>query len=187
MAQYNGYVVIPHETYLAWRGATLNNSYDVDNFPVGQPYQCWDFTAEFWNNVGFPTNYPLTGGNDAKGVWTERLNNISYNGVQYFDLITTKEGIKQGDVIVFNPSGWIGETGHIAFADEDYNGTDNINCLGQNQNGHAYVDIQSINLTSFAGAFRYREWATPPTPTDDKKHFKWVLYARKLNQMRNRI
>ena len=182
MAQFHGYVVIPHNTYLAWKNATLNNSYDVDNFPVSQPYQCWDFTAEFWNNVGFPQNYPLTGGDDAKGVWTQRFNNISYNGVQYFDLVTSKESIKKGDVIVFNPSGWIGETGHIAFADENYNGTDNIACLGQNQSNHAYVDVQTINLSSFAGAFRYREWEQPsPTPSSTRRSkFPWVLYARQL-------
>lgn len=182
MAFYHGYVIIPHNTYLAWRGATLNNSYDVDNFPTSQPYQCWDFTAEFWHNLGFPENYPLTGGDDAKGVWTQRLNNVSYNGVQYFELVTAKESIKKGDVIVFNPSGWIGETGHIAFADEDYNGTDYIACLGQNQSGHAYVDVQNLSLSSFAGAFRCLEWTHTPPIVRPMSKFKWLLYARKRRE-----
>lgn len=87
----------------------------------------------------------------------------------------------------------ISSTGHIAFCDEDYNGTTRMNLLGQNQvdpnftTGHIPT-VTNLSISTFLGAFRYREWGdTPPTPpvTRSKGSFNWVLMARKLNQMRN--
>lgn len=187
--QNNGYVIISHNNYLAWKNSVLNNGYDADGL-YGD--QCWDLTAEFWYNLGFPANYPLTGGEDAKGVWTQRFNNISYNETVYFDLITDYTKIKQGDVIVFNENVG-GGTGHIGFADEDYNGTMYIRMLGQNQGngypyygGGQYTSLQTYTLANFSGAFRYLAWQpTPPHPVTHTKRskFPWVLYA---NKIRNR-
>ena len=56
MAKYTGYVLVPHNTYLAWKTNTLNNGYDVD---LAYGCQCFDFASLFWYNVGFPTGYPL--------------------------------------------------------------------------------------------------------------------------------
>lgn len=187
MAQ--GYVTISHSTYLEWRTNTLGQAYDVDGL---YGCQCWDYAAEFWYNVGFPQNYPLTGPNQsAYECWTvNRDNNTSYGGTQYFDLIYNASDVKTGDIVVFagtaqNPPG------HIAFADENYDGSGYIWGLGQNQGGTPLpsggtpVTRNQLNMNEFLGAFRYRAWHyIPPTPSTYDTRFPWVLYARKLRNNR---
>lgn len=189
MAVHSGYITIGHSTWLEWRTNTLGQGYDVDGI---YGCQCWDYTAEFWYNVGFPQNYPLTGPNQAAyECWTvNRNNNISYGGTQYFDLITSLNDIQAGDVLVWNYSAsW--PAGHIAFADESYDGSGYIWVLGQNQGGSplpqggTLVDRQHLPVTNFLGAFRYKAWhTTPPTPSTYSTRFPWVLYARKLRDNR---
>lgn len=194
MAFYTGYVVLPTNTYLAWKTAVAGNGYDADG-SYGD--QCWDLTAEFWHNVGFPTGYPLTGPNhSAYECWSvNKDNNISYNGTQYFDLIYNLSDVKQGDVVVFNGT-QSNPAGHIGFADEDYNPSKNgyIAILGQNQGsggtppainnpaGGTTANVKDLYVvTDFLGAFRYKAWEQPtPPPTSRKNKFPWVLYARKL-------
>lgn len=194
MAFYTGYVLIPHNTYLAWKNTVAGNGYDADGY-YGD--QCWDLAAEFWYNVGFPQGYPLTGPNHyASECWSvNRNNNTSYNGTIYFDLIYNLTDVKQGDVVVF-----AGSPGHIGFADEDYNSTKGgyIAILGQNQGsggvppaisnpaGGTTANVKDLYAggSNFLGAFRYKEWETtppvPPPSEDVRKRFPWVLYARKL-------
>lgn len=199
MAFYTGYVVLPTNTYLAWKTAVAGNGYDADG-SYGD--QCWDLTAEFWHNVGFPTGYPLTGPNHyAYECWTvNRNNNIAYGGTTYFDLINSLSDVQQGDIVVFNGT-QSNPAGHIGFADEDYDPSKNgyIAILGQNQGsggippavvnpaGGTTANVKDLYVVDdFLGAFRYKAWhTTPPTPVRGKSNFKWVLYARKLNQKRN--
>ena len=192
MALHYGYVSIPHSTWSEWKSNTLGEGYDADS-PYGSPFQCWDYCAEFWYNVGFPQGYPLTGANhSAYECWSVNKDaNSSYGGTTYFDQITSLSEIEAGDVLVWNYStSW--PYGHIAFADESYDGSGYIWVLGQNQGGTPLpqggtaVDRQRLPVTNFLGAFRYREWhTTPPTPTTTTKHkFPWVLYARQLRQRR---
>lgn len=197
MAFYQGYVVLPTNTYLAWKNAVAGNGYDAD----GQwGDQCWDLCAEFWYNVGFPQGYPHTGPNhSAYECWTVSKDaNCSYNGTTYFDQINSINDVKQGDILVWNQHGEY-TAGHIAFADEDYDGSGTIAVLGQNQGsggtpppvsnpaGGTTANVKRLSTNYFLGAFRYKEWEqpVPPTPTTTKKKFPWVLYARKLNQNRN--
>lgn len=196
MAFITGYVSLPVDSYDSFKNAVLGNGYDADG-SYGD--QCWDLTAELWHNVGFPTGYPHTGANHyASECWTaSREANTSYNGVEYFDLIYNLSDIKKGDVIVWNGSTQY-PAGHIALADEDYNGTGSIKVLGQNQGssgtptpipnpqGGTTANVASVGTINFLGAFRYKEWhVTPPPTPDTKSNFKWVLYARKLNNRRN--
>ena len=90
--------------------------------------------------------------------------------------------------------------GHIGFADEDYNPSKGgyLAILGQNQGtggtpppqsnpaGGTTANVKDLyTVTDFLGAFRYREWQpTPPTPTPERSHFKWAIYARKLREKR---
>ena len=198
MAIINGYVTIPHSTYLEWKNNVNGNGYNADGY---YGCQCWDLTAEFWHNVGFPVGYPLTGPNHyAEECWNvNRNNNIAYGGTVYFDLITSLNDVKQGDVIVWNGTTAF-PTGHIGFADEDYDGSGYIAVLGQNQgsggtpppifpsDGGSTTNVKRLSVSNFAGAFRYKEWeSTPPTPPvgfTTKKRFPWVLYARKLRNNR---
>jgi len=182
-----GYVSVPHSTYDEWRSNTIGNEYDVDGY---YGCQCWDYASLFWYNAGFGTGYPLTGPNhSAYECWSVSR---EANKGNEFDLIYDKTQIKRGDIIVIDGTSTF-ENGHITFADEDYNGTDSIWCVGQNQGGTpspgggTAVTRNQVYLTNFLGAFRYKPWEgpTPPTPSTKRNKFPWVLYARRLNYRRN--
>ena len=199
MAFISGYVPLPTNSYDSWKNEVAGNGYDADG-SFGD--QCWDLTAEFWYNVGFSTGYPLTGPNHyASECWSvNRYNNISYNGITYFELVDNLADVKRGDVVVFDGTGE-NPPGHIGFADEDYTPSKGgyIAILGQNQgicgvppaqqnpSGGTTANVKDLYvITDFLGAFRYKAWQPiPPTPTVSKKKFPWVLYARKLNEKRN--
>lgn len=175
-----GYTNIPHDTYSTWKSNTIGHAYDLDGY---YGCQCWDYASLFWRNVGFDVGFPRTGPNQsAYECWTVSRD---VNKGTEFDLVYDKTQIKQGDVIVMNGTS-SNPPGHITFADEDYNGSNTIWCLGQNQGGTPLpeggtaVTRNQLGLGDFLGAFRYKEWHTPTPPTPQKSKFKWVLYARKL-------
>ena len=97
----------------------------------------------------------------------------------------------EGDVVVLNYGRFPGDTvGHIAFADEDYDGSGQMWLLGQNQNNPSAtvgspVARTRMSVTAFLGAFRNKEWqVTPPTPTTKKKHkFPFFIYTHRRKQM----
>lgn len=132
--------------------------------------------------------YPQTGPNlYASECWTVSKD---VNAGLAFELITNYSDVKRGDCIVIDSSP-ISYTGHIAFADEDYNGTAYMNLLGQNQvdpsieYGHIPT-VTNLDVGSyFLGAFRLRLWETEPTPTPSRvtrrpNKFPWVLYSRRF-------
>lgn len=182
-----GYSNIAHSTYDEWRANTIGRAFNLDG---AYGCQCWDYASLFWRNVGFAEGYPLTGPNHyASECWSV---NRSTNAGSTFDLIYNVADIKRGDVLVFNGDSG-NPPGHITFADEDYNGTQYISCVGQNQGGTVLpeggtaVTVNRLNLNLFLGAFRYKAWeSTPPTPpvTYTKKSFPWVLFARKIREAR---
>lgn len=182
----SGYVDIPHATYNEWRSNTIGNEYDLDG---AYGCQCWDYASLFWRNVGFGVGYPQTGPNlYASECWTVSR---EINKGDKFDLIYSLSEIKQGDILVFEGTS-SNPPGHITFADENYNGSGSIWCVGQNQggtpspSGGTPVTRNQLPTPQFLGAFRYKGWEVePPTPSGrGKPSFKWVLYARKLNQNR---
>lgn len=181
-----GYSDIAHSTYAEWKTNTIGHEYDLDG---SYGCQCWDYASLFWRNVGFPAGYPLTGGlHYAYQCWTaSRVENAG----DTFDLIYALADVKQGDVIVMNGTS-ANPPGHITFADEDYDGSGYIWCVGQNQGGTPLpgggtaVTRNHLGTGDFLGAFRYKAWhTTPPTPTTTKKRFPWVLYANKLRNNRS--
>lgn len=182
MAQ--GYVNVPHATYDEWRANTIGNEYDLDGH---YGCQCWDYASLFWRNLGFPAGYPQTGNGYAYGCWTLRR---QINKGSQFDLIELLANVKKGDVVVLDRGRYTGDVaGHIAFADEDYTGGNTLTLVGQNQeNASATVGYKvtadTLSVTKFLGAFRYKGWnVTPPPPTRRTIHkFPWVLYARKLRE-----
>lgn len=180
-----GYSDIAHSTYAEWKVNTLGRAFDLDG---SYGCQCWDYASLFWRNVGFPAGYPQTGNGYAYGCWTLRRD---VNAGDKFDLIYDKTQIQEGDIIVMDGTSE-NPAGHITFANENYNGTNTISCMGQNQggapdpSGGTAVTINNLGLGDFLGAFRYKAWhTTPPTPTTSRSKFKWVLYARKLRQRNN--
>lgn len=191
MAFYTGYVLLPTDTYFAFKNAVLGNGYDADGY---YGCQCWDLCAEFWNNIGFPRGYPVTqaGGNgSAYMCWTISRD---INKGDKFDLIYNLSEIKQGDVIVWNGTSSFPD-GHIGFADEDYDGSGQIAVLGQNQGtggtpppvsyyaGGTTANVKKLGTANFLGAFRYRGWNNTPTPRKSQNsRFPFVLYARRLRE-----
>lgn len=152
--------------------------YDVDGW-IG--YQCWDLAAELWMNLpefSGGTLWPKTGPNlAAMECWTVSREENAGNS---FDLIYNLSDVKRGDVVVLGPSP-VSDVGHIAFADEDYNGTNTMNLLGQNQVnpsptvGHIPT-VTSLSVSAFLGAFRYHEWEEPEEETvEERRHFPWPV------------
>lgn len=186
----SGYVDVPHATYEQWKNNTLGNEYDLDG---AYGCQCWDYASLFWRNVGFGVGYPQTGPNlYASECWTVSR---EVNKGNQFDLVYNLSSVKTGDILVFEGTA-ANPPGHITFADEDYDGTGNIWCVGQNQggtpspSGGTAVTRNRLSTIGFLGAFRYKGWEeeppTPPGPSGRTRgKFKWVLYSRKLNQMRH--
>lgn len=175
MAQYRGYITIPCSTYDVWRAQTINNSYDVDYFPSWQPYQCWDYCALLYFQYGRILR-TKAGGGSAPDCWTYSK---AYNSQTPFVAVEGKENIKRGDIVILNYTGTMPD-GHIAFADEDYNGTNYIRLLGQNQGGTPLVNTMNYSLSSFLGVFRNTKWQSAPSPTpsptsDKKKKFPWAV------------
>ena len=173
MAQYNGFVSIPHSSYNEWRASTIHNGYDADGWYQNQ---CWDFCAELWYQYGL-TLY--TGNGYAYGCWTIERNR---NAVSPFIKVNGVENIKRGDVLVFNYTP-TSATGHICFADEDYHtGMTYISTFGQvpavfGLSGTA--GTYPFNLSNFLGIFRNTEWDNTPEPTPvstpKKKKFPWPI------------
>ena len=184
MAQYNRYVQVPHGSYNQWRAATLGNGYNVDYYASGGwGNQCWDYCALCYWQYGL-TLITKAGGGTAYDCWAvSRWANtkppfISMTGVQ---------NIKRGDIIITKSPR--SRTGHICFADEDYNGTLRLNCLGQNQrgNGSGYpVTVDNLGIGNFLGIFRNTNWdgVVPPEPETsyNKNRYNFVLFNRRKRQ-----
>lgn len=175
---------VAHATYDEFRAATISHSYDLDGYPISQPYQCWDSVDLLYQQADV-NQYLYTAANVGQGEGTAKscwLNDTAraLNGSGNFRPIYNVNEIKRGDIIVFNTYGnWYSSSGHIGFADEDYNNTDYINILSQNFYGKYYVDVDRAYLgQAFLGVFRFIPWETTPptpTPTTKKRHFPWPI------------
>ena len=189
MAQYNGYVRVPHGSYQQWRDATLGNGYDVDGW-YGD--QCWDFCALLYRQYGL-TLITKAGGGGAVDCW--RVSRY-VNSQPPFESFTGVQNIKRGDILVFDANPY-NSAGHICFADADYKdsyidyrGIRRLPCLGQNQrgNGSGYpVTVDDLNLAEFLGIFRNMEWrGDSPTPTPEgvynRNRYNFVLFNRRKRQ-----
>lgn len=175
MSQYYGYVTVPHNTYDAFRNATIGNGYDVD-YTFGN--QCWDYVALLYHQYNLIL-ITKSGGGTAKDCW---IVSREANSRSPFEAITGKENIKRGDVLVFGGT-TVNPAGHISIADEDYNGSNSIRVAQQNGfTPYAPAEIATNSLSQFLGIFRNTNWSdTPPEPepedkkTSKKDKFPWVI------------
>lgn len=152
--------VVAINSYDAFRSEVIGKGYDVDG---AYGYQCWDGCALLWQQLGRSL---ITGNGCASGCWTLKKD---VNAGTQFELITNKNSVKRGDVVVFST----GEYGHIGFADEDYSGSGSIRLLGQNQGGTpkgakggAGFNVINMSMATFLGAFRFKMWKTTNPSTD---------------------
>lgn len=154
MAQYNGWRKVNVSSYDAFRNVVNGNGYDVDG---AYSNQCYDGAAVMlYSATGRKLSTGGTGA--ARGCW-EVASARKFNAGTEFELITDKTKIKRGDMLFWtNNSRW----GHVAFADEDYNGSNYLKVLGENQKGDGSgypFTVINMSLSTFLGAFRYKEWA----------------------------
>lgn len=180
------YPQYPHATYDEFRNAVNGVWIDLDG-EYGA--QCWDGACLIYVQDDI-NQYLYTGKNFggqgyAKECWTNTTaRNINASG--HFIAISDKTAIKKGDIIVFNTySGWYGTSGHIGYANEDYNGTDLISLLSENfgsgsnpTTGKAFNIMDAYLGSAFLGAFRLDMWnePIPPTPTEEKeRHFPYPI------------
>lgn len=177
MATYYGYVDVPHGSYDEWRSATIGNMYDLDGYYSGQ---CWDYTALCYAQYGLRLYTGKPG--VAKNCW---LQSRVLNTRDPFIAVEGVQNIKRGDILVFDG----GYAGHICFADEDYNGTMRLDCLGQNQGTDGSggpANVMNLGLYQFLGIFRNTEWEGSPSPSPssgyNKNKYNFVLFNRRKRQ-----
>lgn len=139
---------------------TLGKKYDMDGY-YGP--QCWDYMDYFWlQQVGRALS---TGGTGmARGCWNN-TNARNANAGADFELITNKNNLTVGDIVVLNT----GPYGHIGMVAAIPNKGITITVQSQNQ-GIILTKVTKVNfsLDSFLGAFRYKAWQKP-TPATTKK------------------
>lgn len=163
---YSDWSQVNIDSYQSFRDSVLGNAYNTD-WSYGA--QCWDGASILWKRLGMNlyTAHSYYGGDYGSGVRTsweyEEVRNA--NAGSQFELITDIESVRRGDVVIFGGTG----TGHIAFADEDYNRSGLLSALGQNQGDDAIpfdgytegkFNITKNNTANFLGAFRYKNWNT---------------------------
>ena len=150
--------------------------------------ECWDYINLLWDHLGsryytYPPSDPSSTNHGVKWGWLNSEARAA-NTITHLTQIANLNDVKRGDIVV--TSG--GTYGHAGFADENYNGSGYLQLYSQNYNNRRSVAKDNNDMATFAGAWRYDAWQqpVPPTPTTTtRSHFKWVLYARKLNQKRN--
>ena len=191
--------IVPHLTYQSFRDTVMGRWYDLDGLYGAQ---CWDgvqllYTQEDIHQylyTAYNIDPSLKG--YAKTCWSNQTAR-QRNGSGQFIQIPNLSDVRRGDIIVLDTlSGWYGVTGHIAFADEKYDGSGYISMLGQNQGqgsnpytGKAF-NIWRGKTNSFLGAFRYIVWGgeTPPPPEPEpetvynRSRYNFVLFNRRKRQ-----
>lgn len=149
--------------------------------------ECWDYANLVWSHLGsryytYPPSDPSSTNHGVKWGWINAEARAA-NTIDQITQIASLADVKRGDIVITSD----GEYGHAGYANEDYNGSGSIMMYSQNHIGARYVQLHSLSMSTFLGAFRYAPWytpPTPPTPTLTKKRFPWVLYARKLRERR---
>lgn len=134
-------------TYAQIKKATLGKSYDVDGYYGAQ---CWDFimyvAKTYYNGKVISCT--------STGYVKDIANNKNSNGILSFCKDVTSKGIaqaKSGDIVVWTNCSATPYS-HIALFDSKSGST--YYFLGQNQAGHAYVDVQAIATSGIIGIFR---------------------------------
>lgn len=179
MAYYYGPTTVDISSYDAFKAAVNGNGWDVDS---SYGAQCVDAFMLINYNLGYPSPYAWAGPlGYSYEMWTDTTARAR-NASDKYDLIYNLTDVKRGDMIVFS-SAVGGGYGHNAFADEDYNGQEYINCLGQNQygapfpTGGACFNVYGISSAAFLGAFRLKAWHSLPEPVfeEDEERFPWPV------------
>lgn len=125
-----------------WYKSTIGRSYDTDNYPRSNPYQCWDYFDVFCRTIGCKCSRYCAQTGYVGDLWSDRYR---YGYYDYFDFVLPND-LKEGD--------WIFWKQHVAFY---YDGKE----VGQNQNGRRYVSAVPLNKNGILGGMRYKFWDKP--------------------------
>ena len=173
-------MAVDYTTFQSFINTTLGESF-------GQG-ECWDYANLIWSHLGgrYYTYDPADPSGTNHGVkwgWLN-ANARAANTITGIVQISSINQVQAGDIVV--TSG--GTYGHIGFAASAYDYSGYLNLYSQNFSGNNYVTLDSNNMLTFVGAFRYTAWnpTPPPTPiTTRSSTFPWVLYARKLRKRKH--
>lgn len=152
---------------------------------IGQG-ECWDYINLLWSHLNhvyytYPPTDPTATNHGVKwGVLNADAK--SANIVAHITFISSIQNVTRGDVVV--TSG--GVYGHAGFINEGYSeNKTTFDIYSQNYNNRRSVALDTYSLNDFAGAFRYDAWSEPsPTPVNHKYRFPFVLYAKRLRELR---
>lgn len=136
------------KSYADFKAKYLYKSVDVDGFPTGQPYQCWDLVSGLY----FPYIDGFTIHCGQSGYVKDIANQRSSNGILKFCTdIGLQAELKPGDVCIWTNCS---ETpySHIAIYDHD-NGQDSVYFFGQNQ-PYTYCNVTRLAVGGIIGVFR---------------------------------
>lgn len=135
-------------TYQQIKNETLGKKFDLDNFPLNQPYQCWDYVMWVLNKYYGGSVIPCT----QTGYVKDIANLRKTNGIlKYCDDVGLYTELKPGDICVWGNCPAC-PLSHIALYDSD-NGPNEVYFLGQNQCG-GYVCVHRFDVSGIIGVFR---------------------------------
>lgn len=121
-------------------------------------------------------------------VWNHSNNDLWLYGDLSDNMVVAVVGttIQQGQMIGYegNPSGTASTGLHVHMEKE--NQPDGIFKFGYNNSIDplAGTGIANVVYSTSGDTYIYDGTPVPPTPTEEKKKFPWVLYARKLRERR---
>ena len=147
------------KSYSDFKLKYLGKSVDVDGFPTGSPYQCWDVVSGVY--------FPYIGGKTIHCGETRYVKDIANqrktNGILDFCVdVGLKETLQAGDICVWTNCPACPKS-HIAIYDHD-DGQDKVFFLGQNQ-PYNYVTVKQIPVSGIIGVFRPKIFVKiKPTP-----------------------
>lgn len=127
----------------------IGMSVDVDNYPISNPFQCYDFMKVCFSALDIDVNTYCAITGFVCDLWRLR---DQYGYKRYFDYIYKKENLQDGD-FVFWDKGSSHPSSHVAMF---YKGKE----LGQNQ-PERYVTLKST-VFDMMGALRPKNWTQYP-------------------------
>lgn len=137
-------------TPLAFYQRTIGRQFDVDNYPKGDPFQCWDYMAEQADSNNVPWQKVLI---CRKTGYVQDLWDLRYfSGIlDYYDEVSPEE-FQNGDFVIWPFSYSYTPKSHVAMFWND-------KAVGQNQSGNKYVcAVDYLDFRRALGGFRLKQW-----------------------------
>ena len=153
------------KSYSDFKLKYLGKSVDVDGFPAGNIYQCWDLVSGlYFPYIGGKTIH--CGGKNGTGYVIDIATQRKTNGILDFCIdIGLKAELQPGDICVWKECAACPKS-HIAIYDHD-NGQNAVYFLGQNQ-PYNFVNVYKIDVSGIVGVFRPKIFVKikPTKPAD---------------------